>query len=82
MSTFTERDQIVAELRQSDKLLLTTHENPDGDALGSLLGMHQILTQLGKDSVMFMSAAEFPLPYEYRHMDLGQVIHEPPSYMC
>jgi phosphoesterase RecJ-like protein len=79
MSTFTERDQIVAELRQSEKLLLTTHENPDGDALGSLLGMHQILTQLGKNSLMFMSAAEFPLPYEYRHMDLGQVIHEPPS---
>ena len=48
MSTFTERDQIVAELRQAEKLLLTTHENPDGDALGSLLGMHQILTQLGQ----------------------------------
>ena len=28
----------VEELRQADKLLLTTHENPDGDALGSLLG--------------------------------------------
>jgi phosphoesterase RecJ-like protein len=79
MSTFTERDQIVAELRQAEKLLLTTHENPDGDALGSLLGMHQILTQLGKDSLMFMAAAEFPLPYEYRHMDLDGVIHEPPT---
>jgi len=79
MSTFTERDQIVAELRQAEKLLLTTHENPDGDALGSLLGMHQILTQLGKDSLMFMSGAEFPLPYEYRHMDLDGVIHEPPD---
>ncbi len=78
MSTYTERDQIVAELRQADKLLLTTHENPDGDALGSLLGMHQVLTQLGKDSLMFMSSAEFPLPYEYRHMDLAAVIHEPP----
>ena len=43
MSTVTERDQIVAELRSADKLLLTTHENPDGDALGSLLGMHEIL---------------------------------------
>jgi len=78
MSTFTERDQIVAELRQAEKLLLTTHENPDGDALGSLLGMHQILTQLGKDSVMFMAGADFPLPYEYRHMDLAGVVHEPP----
>jgi phosphoesterase RecJ-like protein len=79
MSTYTERDQTVAELRQAEKLLLTTHENPDGDALGSLLGMHQVLTQLGKDSLMFMSSAEFPLPYEYRHMELGDVIHEPPA---
>ena len=29
---------MLAELRQAEKLLLTTHENPDGDALGSLLG--------------------------------------------
>ena len=79
MSTFTDRDQIVSEPRQAEKLLLTTHENPDGDALGSLLGMHQILRQLGKDSLMFMAGAEFPLPYEYRHMDLSEVIHEPPA---
>ena len=30
--------EALAELRGADKLLLTTHENPDGDALGSLLG--------------------------------------------
>ena len=39
MSTITERDQLVDELRASDKLLLTTHENPDGDALGSLAAL-------------------------------------------
>jgi bifunctional oligoribonuclease and PAP phosphatase NrnA len=59
----TELDQVVEEIRQADKLLLTTHE---------------ILTQLGKDSVMFMSADEFPLPYEYRHMPLDEVSHELP----
>ena len=32
----TEIDQVVEELRGADKFLLTTHENPDGDALGSL----------------------------------------------
>ena len=36
MSVTTEQDQVVHELRSADKLLLTTHENPDGDALGSL----------------------------------------------
>ena len=71
MSILTERDHLVDELRRSDKLLLTTHENPDGDALGSLLGMHLVLEQLGKDSVMFLAANQFPLPYEYQRMQLG-----------
>ena len=50
MTVATEQDQVVAALRQAERLLLTTHENPDGDALGSLLAMHLILEQLGKDS--------------------------------
>ena len=70
MSIATGHEEVLAELRSSDKLLLTTHENPDGDALGSLLAMHWILEQLGKDSLMFMSPDEFPLPWEYRQLDL------------
>jgi bifunctional oligoribonuclease and PAP phosphatase NrnA len=81
VSVVTERDAIVDELRRADKLLLTTHENPDGDALGSLLGMHLILKQLGKDSVMFMSPKEFPLPYEYQRMPLDEVSREIPGDM-
>jgi bifunctional oligoribonuclease and PAP phosphatase NrnA len=79
VSLLTERDELVDELRRSDKLLLTTHENPDGDALGSLLGMHLVLQQLGKDSVMFLAANQFPLPYEYQRMQLGAVRHELPD---
>src|SRR4029077_10101254 len=59
--TATGREQILAELSLGAKFLLTTHENPDGDALGSLLAMHEILKLMGKDSIMFMSAEEFPL---------------------
>ena len=33
----TDREQVLEELRLGEKFLLTTHENPDGDALGSLL---------------------------------------------
>ncbi len=62
-----------------ERFLLTTHEGPDGDALGSLLGLHGILTQLGKDSVMFLAEKEFPLPVEYRFMPLQEVFHEPPA---
>jgi phosphoesterase RecJ-like protein len=70
---------VCEELRSGDRFLLTSHENPDGDALGSLLALHQILGQLGKDSVMFMAAKEFPLPVEYQFLPLQEVFHEPPA---
>jgi phosphoesterase RecJ-like protein len=74
-------ERISAELRSRRRFLLTAHEGPDGDALGSLLGMHHLLTQLGKDSVMFLAAKEFPLPIEYRFLPLEEVFHEPPADM-
>lgn len=72
-------DLVVEEVRRSDRFLLTTHEGPDGDALGSLLALHHMLGQLGKDSVMFLAAKEFPLPVEYRFLPLTDVFHEPPA---
>jgi phosphoesterase RecJ-like protein len=78
----TDLDRVAAELRDRDRFLLTAHEGPDGDALGSLLGMHHLLTQLGKDSVMFMAAKEFPLPIEYRFLPLEEVFHEAPADMA
>ena len=77
----TELDQVVEELRSADKLLLTTHENPDGDALGSLIGMHGVLTQLGKDALMYLSPDEFPLPHEYRDMENSAIVGAPPADM-
>ncbi len=78
-ATATGREEIVSELSLGEKFLLTTHENPDGDALGSLLAMNEVLEQMGKDTVMFMSANEFPLPYEYRHLPLDNVARELPA---
>ncbi|MGV1050094.1 MAG: DHH family phosphoesterase [Solirubrobacterales bacterium] len=75
-------EKVGAELRSRQRFLLTAHEGPDGDALGSLLGMHHLLTQLGKDSVMFLAAKEFPLPIEYRFLPLEEVFHEPPADMA
>ena len=82
LAATAEIEQVVDELRARDRFLLTAHEGPDGDALGSLLGMHHLLTQLGKDSVMFMAAKEFPLPIEYRFLPLEEVFHEPPADMA
>ncbi len=78
-ATTTALDELVDEIRAGERFLLTTHEGPDGDALGSLLAMHQILEQLGKDSVMFLAAKEFPLAIEYRFLPLEEVFHEPPA---
>jgi phosphoesterase RecJ-like protein len=72
-------DLVAEEIRAGDRFLLTTHENPDGDALGSLLATQRILEALGKDSVMFLAAKEFPLPVEYRFLPLDEVFHEPPA---
>ncbi len=79
MTVATEHDQAVSTLRQAERLLLTTHENPDGDALGSLLAMHLMLAGLGKDSVMYMSPDEFPLPWEYRNWTLDGLVGAPPD---
>ena len=73
-----DRDAVLEELRDGQRFVLVTHENPDGDALGSLVGMHNVLRALGKDSVMFMSSDEFPLPYEYRFFDLEGLASVPP----
>ena len=75
----TAREEVLDELRGGEKFLLTTHENPDGDALGSLVAMNETLHALGKDTAMFLSAEEFPLPYEYRDLPLGSVRHALPE---
>ena len=78
----TDLDRVVEEIREGERFLLTTHENPDGDALGSLLATHNTLQALGKDSVMFLTAKEFPLAVEYQFLPLEEVFHEPPADMA
>ena len=65
--------QAVAEaIRTHDRFLVVAHENPDGDALGSLLATMLALRSLGKDAVMYLSG-EAPPPAEYRFLDLRDV---------
>src|SRR6266496_1562727 len=67
-----DRGAVVDALRSHDKLLVTTHENPDGDALGSLLAATLALRQLGKDVYMYL-AGHAPLPGEYTFMPLEEL---------
>ena len=73
------RAEVVDEIRANEKFLLVTHENPDGDALGSLVAMQELLRELAKDSVMFIAADEFPLPHEYRFLGLAGHVSSAPA---
>ena len=76
------RTQLLEAIRATDKFLLTTHERPDGDAVGSLAAMQLVLMALGKDSLAFVAADEFPLPYEYRFIKLEGLVTTPPDDLC
>jgi bifunctional oligoribonuclease and PAP phosphatase NrnA len=75
----SDRERVLHELKAAERFVVVAHENPDGDALGSLIAMQEILTVLGKDSLMFIAAQEFPLPYEYRCFPLSGLVNTPPE---
>lgn len=51
-STTTEWTKAAGTVDQAERLLLVTHVNPDGDAIGSLLGLANALRERGKNLVM------------------------------
>jgi bifunctional oligoribonuclease and PAP phosphatase NrnA len=71
---------VVASLREHERFLVVTHENPDGDALGSLLATRLALGQIGKDVLMYL-AGDGPLPAEYDFMQLDGLLRELPADM-
>jgi bifunctional oligoribonuclease and PAP phosphatase NrnA len=73
------RELVLARVRGDASFVVATHENPDGDALGSLIGMHGLLTALGKDSEMFIATSDLPLPREYRCPALERAIQAAPD---
>jgi bifunctional oligoribonuclease and PAP phosphatase NrnA len=73
------RELVLERIRRDASFVVATHENPDGDALGSLIGMHGLLTALGKDSEMFIASCDLPLPREYRCPALEHAIQAAPA---
>src|SRR4051812_10907478 len=62
-------EAVAGAIRANDRFTVVTHENPDGDALGSLLAVTLALQSLGKDVVMYLPG-DAPLPAEYAFLDL------------
>ncbi len=57
-------DSIVARIIESKKIGITCHTSPDGDSLGSVLGLLQGLLKLGKEAYV-MSKDSLPKTFEY-----------------
>jgi len=56
---------IVSHLKNSRSVLLATHINPDGDAIGSLVAMGLALEKLGKAVTLYCSS---PIPAVYKFL--------------
>jgi bifunctional oligoribonuclease and PAP phosphatase NrnA len=71
-------DAVADAIRGNDRFFVATHENPDGDALGSLRATTLTLRALGKDAVMYLSGTA-PTPGEYAFLDLGGLVRTLPE---
>jgi phosphoesterase RecJ-like protein len=78
MAQKTDLQAVAEALRAHDRFLVVTHENADGDALGSLLATTVALRQLGKDVEMFLSG-DSAVPREYDFMRLDGLLRELPD---
>lgn len=57
-------DQVVEYIRNSKRIILTTHRQCDGDGLGSELAMYHALKKIGKD-VRIINVDATPKKYDY-----------------
>jgi bifunctional oligoribonuclease and PAP phosphatase NrnA len=79
MSPTKAPEDLLRRIRQGNRFLLTSHVNPDGDAIGSEMGLARILRRLGKSAVVWNRD---PTPEIYRPLPGTDRIHvgaEPPA---
>lgn len=55
-------DNILEEIKKAESIVILTHENPDGDAVGSSIAMYLGLKELGKTPDIIIP--EFPRAFE------------------
>lgn len=57
--THTKYDKAIEELKKGKRFLVVSHVNPEGDAVGSLLGLYLAIKSQGKEAVAYL---EDPVP--------------------
>ncbi len=69
--------RIAEEIRAGQHFLISTHVNPEGDAIGSVLAMALALKELGKEAVVL---TQDPVPEVLDFLPMaGEIIHEAPA---
>ena len=79
MTTTKAPEALLKRIRDDNRFVLTSHANPDGDAIGSAVGLARILRSLGKGAVIWNLDEA---PTLYRELPGVTRIHsgtEPPS---
>jgi bifunctional oligoribonuclease and PAP phosphatase NrnA len=72
-------EDLLKKIRLGNRFLLTSHINPDGDAIGSELGLARLLRSMGKGAVVWNRD---PIPTIYRPLPGSERVHtgeEPPA---
>jgi len=72
-------EDLLRRVRQGNRFLLTSHSNPDGDAIGSELGLARLLRRMGKGAVVWNRDET---PTIYRPLPGSERVHngaEPPA---
>ena len=67
-------EAIAHVIREKKRFVLSAHYNPDGDAVGSVLGLADMLDHLGREALCFF---EEPVPVIYRFLPgSGRVVSD------
>jgi phosphoesterase RecJ-like protein len=70
-------ERIKEIVESGEKFLITSHVDPDGDAVGSVLAMHRVLRSLGKDSRVYLKDT---IPYRYAFLPApADLLHRMPE---
>ena len=64
---------LYKQIKSSERILLSTHENPDGDGLGSAYAMYHYLNNLKKDC-RIVHISELPSEYMFFNNDNVKVL--------
>lgn len=72
-------EEAATAIKMHDNFVLTTHINPDGDALGSLMGLGLALLNAGKNAVMIMP---HPIPVAFQFMPGSRQVQKTPDVLA